>query len=123
MTDRQLLERFVTRHEEAAFAALVQRHGPPVLGICRRLLRCEHDAEDVCQATFLVLARKAAIIPWQESVDRWLCVVARRLSQHRPAVAQVTERVLARGRLVKVREAHGQEDRAGSICARGWASK
>jgi RNA polymerase sigma-70 factor (ECF subfamily) len=82
VTDRQLLERFVTRRDGAAFAALVQRHGPRVLGVCRRVLRHEQDAEDVFQATFLVLARKAAVIPWQESVSRWLSAVAYRLALH-----------------------------------------
>jgi RNA polymerase sigma-70 factor (ECF subfamily) len=82
VTDRQLLERFVTRRDGAAFAALAQRHGPRVLAVCRRTLRHEQDAEDVFQATFLVLARKAAVIPWQESVSRWLSAVAYRLALH-----------------------------------------
>src|SRR5262245_60837416 len=54
-TDRELLERFVSRREEAAFAALLERHGAMVLGVCRRVLRDAHDAEDACQATFLAL--------------------------------------------------------------------
>lgn len=82
VSDATLLERFVTRREEAAFAALVQRHGPLVLGVCRRILRNSHDAEDVFQATFLVLARKAGCIPWQTSVAKWLYVVAERLALH-----------------------------------------
>jgi RNA polymerase sigma factor (sigma-70 family) len=81
VSDTILLERFVNRREEAAFAALVQRHGPVVAGICRRLLRNEHDAEDVFQATFVVLARKAAQIPWRGSIGGWLCAVARRLAR------------------------------------------
>lgn len=79
-SDATLLERFVTFREEAAFATLVQRHGPRVLGTCRRIVRNEHDAEEVSQATFLVLARKAGEIPWRESVGAWLCAVAQRLA-------------------------------------------
>ena len=72
MSDSILLERFVSRREEAAFVALVTRHGPLVRQICSRILRNEHDVEDVFQATFLVLARKAAVIPWQRSMGPWL---------------------------------------------------
>src|SRR6266849_2785295 len=79
-TDRQLLHRFATRHEEAAFELLVERHGPVVLGVCRRILRHEHDAEDVFQATFLTLARKASSIRKPESLGCWLYGVASRLA-------------------------------------------
>jgi RNA polymerase sigma factor (sigma-70 family) len=80
LTDRQLLERFAQHQDETAFAALVQRHGPMVHGVCRRVLRRAEDAEDAFQATFLVLARKAAAVAWRESVDRWLYQVAFRLA-------------------------------------------
>jgi RNA polymerase sigma-70 factor (ECF subfamily) len=79
-SDAILLERFVSRREEAAFAALVERHGPLVEGICRRVLKNDHDVEDVAQATFLILARKAAGIAWRDSVGGWLSSVARRLA-------------------------------------------
>jgi RNA polymerase sigma factor (sigma-70 family) len=81
-SDSILLERYVTRGEEAAFVDLVKRHGPRVEGTCRHVLRDEHEIEDVYQATFLVLARKADGIPWQESVGSWLCAVAHRLALH-----------------------------------------
>ncbi len=74
--DQQLLDRFVRRREEAAFEALVRRHGSLVLGVCRRVLHNWHDAEDVFQATFLVLARKADSIGKQASVSSWLYQVA-----------------------------------------------
>jgi RNA polymerase sigma factor (sigma-70 family) len=74
--DRHLLERFTAGRDEAAFAELVRRHGPLVLGVCRRLLRDPNDADDAFQATFLVLARKAGSISNRESVGGWLYQVA-----------------------------------------------
>jgi RNA polymerase sigma factor (sigma-70 family) len=78
VTDRHLLERFVAARDEAAFAALVQRHGPMVLGVCRRLLHDAHEAEDAFQATFLVLAHKARSIGRPELLGPWLHGVAYR---------------------------------------------
>jgi RNA polymerase sigma factor (sigma-70 family) len=80
LSDGQLLERFVTARDEAAFEVLVWRHGPMVLGICRRMLRDAHQAEDAFQATFLVLVRKAASIGKRESVGSWLHKVAYRVA-------------------------------------------
>jgi RNA polymerase sigma factor (sigma-70 family) len=76
MSDGQLLGQFVTNRNEAAFEALVRRHGPMVLGVCRRVVRHPHDAEDAFQATFLVLARKAASVIPPEMVGNWLYGVA-----------------------------------------------
>jgi RNA polymerase sigma factor (sigma-70 family) len=79
-SDGQLLERFVTHKEEAAFASLLCRHGPMVLSVCRRALANEQDSEDVFQATFLLLARKAGSIRRRDSVGSWLHGVAHRLA-------------------------------------------
>src|SRR4051794_6182852 len=84
LSDRQLLERFVARRDaagEAAFAALVSRHGPIVLGVCRQLLGDRHHAEDAFQAVFLVLARKARSLREPELLGNWLYGVALRTAR------------------------------------------
>src|SRR5262249_13564693 len=81
LTDGQLLGCFGERRDEAAFAALVKRHGPLVWGVCRRLLS-HHDAEDAFQATFLVLVRKAASVVPREMVANWLYGVAHQAALH-----------------------------------------
>src|SRR5437667_499674 len=73
--DGELLGRFLERHDEAALAALVKRHGPMIWGVCRRLLS-HHDAEDAFQATFLVFVRKAVSIVPRAMVGNWLYGVA-----------------------------------------------
>src|SRR5215470_5816481 len=78
LTDSQLLDRWLTRRDEAAFEVLLWRHGPLVLGVCRRLLRQPTDVEDVFQAAFLTLVRKAASIGKRQSVGSWLYKVAYR---------------------------------------------
>src|SRR5262245_22663057 len=72
MTDGQLLESFRRHRDEAAFEALMQRHGPMVMGVCRRVVGNIHTAEDAFQATFLVLVRKARSIARREQVSNWL---------------------------------------------------
>src|SRR5947207_12646355 len=78
--DAQLLEWFARGHEEAPFAALERRHGPMVWSVSRRVLLHLHDAEDVFQATFLLLAKKAESIRKGASVGSWLHGVAHRLA-------------------------------------------
>jgi RNA polymerase sigma-70 factor (ECF subfamily) len=86
LTDGQLLERFVARREGAVFEAIIHRHGPMVWGVCRRVLRDHHDAEDAFQATFLVLARKAASIAYREKLGNWLYGVAYQTARKARAV-------------------------------------
>jgi RNA polymerase sigma-70 factor (ECF subfamily) len=76
MTERQLLQRFVTANDPEAFRALIERHGPMVLGVCRGILHQQHDAEDAFQNTFLELARHAATIRNDETIGPWLHRVA-----------------------------------------------
>jgi RNA polymerase sigma factor (sigma-70 family) len=80
LSDPELLERFARCRDEAAFEALVKRHGQMVLGVCRRVLRHTQDAEDACQATFLVLARKAATLRQGEALGSWLYRVAHHIA-------------------------------------------
>jgi RNA polymerase sigma factor (sigma-70 family) len=87
LPDGQLLERFIRRQDEAAFAALVRRHGPMVLAVCQRVLRHAQDAEDAFQATFLVLVHKAASLKNQSLLANWLYGVAYRTAQHARARA------------------------------------
>ncbi|HEV3386046.1 MAG TPA: sigma-70 family RNA polymerase sigma factor, partial [Gemmata sp.] len=103
-TDRQLLQQFAVDGAQDAFAALVHRHAGMVFKVCRRMLPTTQDAEDAFQATFLILARKAAG-PWQESVANWLFTTARRVARdarrtidrrlHREQQAAVQETVRA----------------------------
>jgi RNA polymerase sigma factor (sigma-70 family) len=100
LSDGQLLDRFVAGRDESAFEALVARHGPMVLSLCRRLLRDPHDGEEAFQAAFLVLARKADSIRDRDRVGPWLYRVAHRVAARlraREARRRSTEGQAARG--------------------------
>jgi RNA polymerase sigma factor (sigma-70 family) len=92
VSDAALLGRFVHAGDEAAFELLVWRYGPVVLGVCRRVLRHEQDAEDAFQATFLTLARQAGSISQRASLGGWLYTVAYRVA------LRARQRRAARGR-------------------------
>lgn len=87
LSDAQLVASFLAQREEAAFAALLRRHGPMVLGVCRRILRDAHDAEDAFQATFLVLVRKAGTLRSRELLGNWLYGVAYRTAMKARAMS------------------------------------
>jgi RNA polymerase sigma factor (sigma-70 family) len=92
-TDGELLERFVHERDDAAFTELVRRHGPMVLGVCRRLLIRTEDVEDAFQATFMVLVRKAESIRKRDSAASWLYGVAQRVAcRARAALGRRRER-------------------------------
>src|SRR5437879_6524565 len=95
LTDEQLLSLFIERRDEGAFEGLVRRHGPMVMGVCRRVLRNQHDAEDAFQASFLVLVRKAATVLPREIVANWLHGVAY-MTARRAKVAITKRRVKER---------------------------
>src|SRR4051794_37858866 len=81
LSDGQLLQWYNDRRDETAFEALVRRHGPMVLAVCRRVLGNAHDAEDAFQATFLVLVRKATSVKSPELLGNWLYGVAHRTAR------------------------------------------
>jgi RNA polymerase sigma factor (sigma-70 family) len=108
--DAELLERFIAERDPAAFELLVRRHGPMVLGVCRRVLENETDADDAFQATFLVLVRKANSIIPRTQVGNWLHGVA-----HKTALKA---KAMARTRRVKEREAGAARSRNATNGAR-----
>jgi RNA polymerase sigma factor (sigma-70 family) len=112
LTDRQLLERFTAHSDQAAFEAMVRRHGPLVLRVCRSELRDEYAADDAFQATFLVLARKAGSLRRQELLGSWLYGVAHRVAAR--ARVETAKRLNREARA----ETHTVPDPAAELSAR-----
>src|SRR5262249_20402583 len=88
MTDHELLTQFAGQHNEAAFRVLMDRYGPMVLRVCKRILGNDDDAEDAYQATFVVLTSEAGAQRWPESVPAWLHGVAVRVASTARRAAQ-----------------------------------
>ena len=107
-SDGRLLEQFLNERDEAAFAVLVHRHAAMVLGVCRRILGNQADADDAFQATFIVLVRKATSLTSRSVVGDWLHGVARRTALRARAVAA---RRRAKEQIVERSEVSGAETR------------
>ncbi|MFT3881648.1 MAG: sigma-70 family RNA polymerase sigma factor [Gemmatales bacterium] len=97
--DGQLLHQFVIEKDEAAFVEILRRHGAMVLGVCRRILHQQQDAEDATQAVFLSLAQQANKLSGTHSVAAWLHCVARRTAGH--ALRQMQKRQLREHRVAR----------------------
>src|SRR5262249_60694659 len=91
VTDAELLERFIAHRDEGAFELLLRRHGPMVLGVCRRVLGNAADAEDAFQATFVVLVRKATSIIPRSRVGNWLHGVAHKTALKAKAMSRTRQ--------------------------------
>ena len=108
-TDAELLELFISQRDEDAFETLVRRHGPMVLGVCRRILHNEADVEDCFQATFLVLVRKAASIRPRGMVGNWLYTVARNAALKAKAMRRLRHKKEEEAGTEKMRMAADQD--------------
>ena len=118
LSDAQLLERFLARRDESAFGALVERHGPLVLAICRARARDRADAEDAFQATFLLLARKGNSLRDRAALGVWLHRVARRVASQANADAGRRRRQETRAGLLKAERMAGSPSFPHDLAAR-----
>jgi RNA polymerase sigma factor (sigma-70 family) len=112
VSDAWLLERFLVHRDGDAFAALVERHGPLVLGVCRRILPQEQDAADAFQATFLILVRKSHTVHRQQSLAAWLHTVAQRVAWS--ARAGIGRRRAVEQQVGDLRQAEEEQSPAGA---------
>lgn len=116
LSDRVLVERFLSGQDEAAFTVLIERPGPMVFDVCRRSLANRHDAEDACQATFLVLASKVTSLKKRESIGSWLhgiaCRVASNLKRHSARRRRYEQRINPNSALDPAIEASTRETQA-----------
>ena len=117
VSEWQLLRRYLDRRDEVAFEAIVSRHGPMVLGVCRRLLADGRDVEDAFQATFVILARKGGTLAEADPVAHWLYGVAHKVALRARASAARRRRLERSGTLVEVvvRDDPSARDLAGVI--------
>jgi RNA polymerase sigma factor (sigma-70 family) len=121
LTEGELLERFVTGHDESAFTTLVARHGPMVLGVCRPLLQDPNDVDDAFQATFLVLVRKAGMLRRRDLLGNWLYGVAYRVAARaRTSAARRTARYSCDPRAVAALADDGNVTASGMSQAAAW---
>jgi RNA polymerase sigma factor (sigma-70 family) len=102
-SDGELLHAFATGNDQKAFAALVKRHGPLVFAVCRQVLHQLQDAEDALQATFIVLARRAASLARKESLSGWLHCVSHRIALNARKAAARRRRHEAESKMMKPR--------------------
>ena len=125
LSDQEILGRFAEGRDEAAFEALLDRHGPMVLNVCRQVLRDPDDAEDAFQATFLALACKAGTLRVADSLGPWLYRVAHRVAA-RGAGRPATPRAIASGRRARCRRSSRPPGvprtamRSRAWCTRSW---
>jgi DNA-directed RNA polymerase specialized sigma24 family protein len=116
LSDQQLVEKLLAGCDESVFQAVVRRHGTMVYGVCWRVLKHEHDAEDAFQATFLVLARKLRTVRKRASLASWLHGVARRIA------LKTQIQAAARRRHERQALIHEPTILHSGSCARSWMS-